>query len=94
MAGDILLSVRDLDISLHTPNGVLQAVRGTSFDLRRGESLGIVGESGSGKSMTALAVMGLLPHGAEVSGRVDLAGTDLLRRRVARFVGHESVSSA
>ncbi|MGD1879475.1 MAG: dipeptide ABC transporter ATP-binding protein [Kiloniellaceae bacterium] len=80
MAGDILLSVRDLDISLHTPNGVLQAVRGTSFDLRRGESLGIVGESGSGKSMTAFAIMRLLPRIARLRcGALELDGERLDR---------------
>ena len=78
MGSDILLSVRDLDISLDTPSGVLKAVRATSFDLRRGESLGIVGESGSGKSMTAFALMRLLPRIARAtSTRLDLAGERL-----------------
>jgi peptide/nickel transport system ATP-binding protein len=61
-----VLSVRDLEVVLDTPAGPLKAVRGTSLDLMPGEALGIVGESGSGKSMTALALMRLLPRNAQV----------------------------
>ncbi|MCO6392576.1 dipeptide ABC transporter ATP-binding protein [Aliihoeflea aestuarii] len=57
-----ILSVEDLEVILDTPAGQLKAVRGTSFDLKAGEAIGIVGESGSGKSMTALALMRLLPR--------------------------------
>ncbi|CAN1510546.1 DppD ABC-type dipeptide/oligopeptide/nickel transport system, ATPase component [Rhabdaerophilaceae bacterium] len=53
-------------------------LRGLSFRLDKGEALGVVGESGSGKSMTALAIMGLLPPGMEASGRILFAGQDLL----------------
>nr|WP_153749472.1 dipeptide ABC transporter ATP-binding protein [Rhodovulum strictum] len=53
-------------------------LRGVSFGIDRGQILGLVGESGSGKSMTALAIMGLLPPGAHAAGRVVLDGTDLL----------------
>ncbi|TCP38685.1 ABC transporter ATP-binding protein [Rhodovulum marinum] len=53
-------------------------LRGVSLEIERGRIVGLVGESGSGKSMTALALMGLLPHGAQVTGRVLLDGTDLL----------------
>ncbi|NJA60542.1 ABC transporter ATP-binding protein, partial [Streptomyces sp. NEAU-H3] len=71
-----LLSVRDLTVSFR--GGAEEAVRGVSFDLRRGEVLGRVGESGSGKSLTALAVLGLPPGGARVSGSVRLDGTELV----------------
>ncbi|EFG64937.1 peptide ABC transporter, ATP-binding protein [Streptomyces sp. SPB074] len=71
-----LLSVRDLTVSFR--GGAEEAVRGVSFDLRRGEVLGLVGESGSGKSLTALAVLGLPPGGARVSGSVRLDGTELV----------------
>ncbi|MDT0412458.1 ABC transporter ATP-binding protein [Streptomyces sp. DSM 41979] len=71
-----LLSVRDLTVSFR--GGAEEAVRGVSFELRRGEVLGLVGESGSGKSLTALAVLGLPPGGARVSGSVRLDGTELV----------------
>ena len=74
-----LLSVQDLRVTLQTGRGPAPAVRGISFDLRKGETLGIVGESGCGKSMTALALMGLLPDGAQPGGRVLYGGRDLLQ---------------
>lgn len=74
-----LLDVRDLHVRLAGRGGArLHALRGIDLTLRRGESLALIGESGSGKTLTALAVMGLLPEGAEVSGRVALDGRDLL----------------
>ncbi|NUW32604.1 ABC transporter ATP-binding protein [Nonomuraea sp. SMC257] len=70
-----ILEVRDLTVTF--PGGI-QAVRGVSYDVAQGEVLGIVGESGSGKSVTSLAIMGLLPQNAVVSGSVKLHGQELL----------------
>ena len=67
-----------LEVVLDTPNGPARAVRGVGFALERGETLGIVGESGCGKTMTALAMMGLLPEGARVEGEIRFDGVDLL----------------
>ncbi|GAB3943037.1 ABC transporter ATP-binding protein [Corynebacterium tapiri] len=75
---ELVLSVRDLDVSFPTEAGTVNAVRGVSFDLHRGETLAIVGESGSGKSVTATSVMGLLPEYADVSGSIQLRGRELL----------------
>ncbi|AUY54457.1 ABC transporter ATP-binding protein [Streptomyces sp. CB01881] len=74
-----LLHVRDLRVDFAGPRGTaVPAVRGVDLTLRRGETLGIVGESGSGKSVTALAVLGLLPGTARVHGSVELDGKELI----------------
>ncbi len=74
-----LLEVEDLVIDIPVPAGMLHPVRGISFHVEPGETLGIVGESGCGKSLTSLAVMGLLPSSANRSAnRVDLEGQSLL----------------
>ncbi|MGH3588664.1 MAG: ATP-binding cassette domain-containing protein, partial [Pseudonocardia sp.] len=73
-----MLEVADLTVGFPTDDGLVQAVRGVSYQLRRGEVLGIVGESGSGKSVTSMAVMGLLPRTARVSGSVRFGGRELL----------------
>ncbi len=73
-----LLSVSDLTVELQTSRGMAPAVRGVTFDLEKGGTLGVVGESGCGKSVTALAIMGLLPDGARTTGRIELDGADLL----------------
>jgi ABC-type dipeptide/oligopeptide/nickel transport system ATPase component len=72
-----LLSVRDLTVSFPTSDGVVRAVRGLSFDVEAGRTLGIVGETGSGKSVTALSLLGLNP-GADISGSALFEGRDLL----------------
>src|SRR3984885_4781300 len=69
-----LLDVRELSVGF----GGREAVRGISFAIGAGETLGLVGESGSGKSAASLAVLGLLPETATASGRVEFDGVDLL----------------
>ena len=74
------LQVKDLRISFRTSNGKVQAVRGISFDLAKGETLAIVGESGSGKSVTSKAVMGIQAGNAITeSGEIIYDGKDLLK---------------
>ena len=73
-----LLEVKDLNIELRTRRGLVRAVRDLSFSLERGQTLGLVGESGCGKSITALALLGLLPEQARVSGSLRLNGQELL----------------
>ena len=78
---DPLLEVRDLKVTFQVLRGKkvlsVEAVRGVSFSLEKGEILGIVGESGSGKSVSTQAIPGLLPHNAMVSGQVLFGGKDL-----------------
>ncbi|MDN5797148.1 MAG: dipeptide/oligopeptide/nickel ABC transporter permease/ATP-binding protein [Intrasporangium sp.] len=76
-----VLAVRDLRIGFEGRHAGVDIVDGVTFEVRGGEVLGIVGESGSGKSLTALAVMGLLPRGARVRGEIDFDGRDLLTLR-------------
>ena len=73
-----LLTVLNLRIALATPYGTVDAVRGIDFSLPAGGTLGLIGESGCGKSLTALALMGLLPEGASVSGSMRLGGQELV----------------
>ena len=77
-AGGPVLSVHELRVSFPTDNGVVKAVDGVSFDAYQNETLGVVGESGSGKSVTALAILGLLPSTAVVGGEIRYRGEDLL----------------
>ena len=79
--GAPLLSVEDLTVGFPTEDGVVNAVRGVSYTLSEREVLGIVGESGSGKSVSSMAVMGLLPRSARVSGRITFDGRDILTMR-------------
>jgi oligopeptide/dipeptide ABC transporter ATP-binding protein len=79
-ATDVLLDVENLTVGFSTEDGVVKAVRGVSYQLRSGEALGIVGESGSGKSVTSLALMGLLPKTAKITGSARFRGDELLGR--------------
>jgi oligopeptide transport system ATP-binding protein len=79
-----LLSVRDLRVWLDTARGPLSIVDGISFDIGAGQVFGLAGESGSGKTITALALMGLLPAGARSGGSAILDGRDLLTMRNAQ----------
>ena len=73
-----LIEVADLSVRLNTSRGPAEAIRNVSFALARGETLGLVGESGCGKSITALALMGLLPDSAVVGGSIRFDGRDLV----------------
>jgi len=73
-----LLRIRGLEVYFPTPGGRLRAVGGVDITLRTGETLGLVGESGCGKTVTALAVMRLLPPTAEYSGEIHFDGLNLL----------------
>jgi oligopeptide/dipeptide ABC transporter ATP-binding protein len=77
---ETLLAVHDLRVHFWTGGGTVHAVNGVSFEIGAGETLGIVGESGCGKSVTALALLGLLPRAGRVrSGSARFDGRDLLR---------------
>ena len=75
---ETILQVRDLHTSFLTSNGEVQAVRGVSFDVEKGKTLGIVGESGSGKSVTSLSILKLLGTTGRInSGSIKLDGEEL-----------------
>jgi oligopeptide/dipeptide ABC transporter ATP-binding protein len=76
-----LLSVRDLHVWLDTARGPLSIVDGVGFQIAAGQVFGLAGESGSGKTITALALLGLLPAGARTNGSAILEGRDLLALR-------------
>lgn len=75
---EVSLDVRGLTVRLPTETGPVEIVRDLSLTLRRGETLSVVGESGSGKSVTALAIMGLLPRHSQVSGSIALGSRELV----------------
>src|SRR5262245_39759453 len=78
---DNLLTVKDLRVYFHSEDGTVKAVDGISFQLRRGETLGIVGESGSGKTVANLSLMRLVPTppGDIVSGSIIFNGREVLQ---------------
>ena len=84
-ANDQVLTVRDLCVEFPTDDGLVRAVDNVSFTVSANETLGIVGESGSGKSVTSLAILGLLPKSARVSGEVLLRGDSLLTKTDAEM---------
>ena len=97
----MLLSVEDLGITLAATGRAL--LQGVGFDLEKGGRLGLIGESGSGKSITALALLGLLPDSMQATGRITLAGTQVigasesvlqgLRGRAAAMIFQEPLSA-
>jgi oligopeptide transport system ATP-binding protein len=90
---ETLLAVEDLRVEFSTRRGTVYAVNGISFEVARGDTLGIVGESGCGKSVTSLAILGLLARNGRVpSGRALFEGRDLIRqsdRSLRRIRGRE-----
>jgi len=73
-----VLKVENLTVGFPTDDGLVRAVRGVSYTLHEREVLGIVGESGSGKSVSSMAVMGLLPKSARITGSITFRGQDVL----------------
>src|SRR3954453_14321042 len=87
-----VLSVRNLRVEFHTDEGVVKAVDDVSYDVYENEVLGIVGESGSGKTVSSLAVLGLLPKTATVTGQIVYRGRSLLglpEREMRDFRGNK-----
>src|SRR5687767_6162520 len=75
-----MLRVRGLKTHFFTADGVVRAVDGVDFDIKRGQTMGLVGESGSGKSVTSLSIMRLIaPPGRITEGEIVLDGTDLVK---------------
>lgn len=80
-----LLEVKDLHVTYRSGRGPVPAVRGVSFHLDRGETLGLAGESGSGKSTMTMALLRLVPVGTKITGSVTLAGEDVLAMKPGRL---------
>ncbi|MGI0528890.1 ABC transporter ATP-binding protein [Treponema socranskii] len=87
MTDEVILQVKDLRTYFYTDAGVVKAVDGLTFDLHKGETLGLVGESGSGKSVTNLSIINLIqtPPGKIEGGEVLFNGEDLLKMSDARL---------
>ena len=87
MTDDVILQVKDLRTYFHVDEGIVKAVDGVSFDLHKGETLGIVGESGSGKSVTNLSIINMIPNppGRIAGGEVLFMGKDLLKMPQAQI---------
>ncbi len=77
-AGDPPLSVRDLTVRFPSEDGLVTSVQDLSFDVQEGQTLGIVGESGSGKTVTSMAILGLLPSNAKLTGSIRFRGRELI----------------
>ena len=90
-----ILSVRNLQVEFATRRGTLRAIDGVSFDIAKGEVLGVVGESGAGKSVTGLAVIGLIDRPGHISGgeillsglRVDNLPPEEMRKMRGKRIG-------
>ena len=84
---DLLLDIDNLTVGFPTDDGLVKAVRGVSYQLRAGESLGIVGESGSGKSVSSMALLGLLPKTARITGSAKFRGQQLIGKSEKQYTG-------
>ncbi len=82
-----ILTVSDLSVTFPSEAGPVHAVQNLDYESERGEALAIVGESGSGKSVSSLAVMGLLPSTATVTGSIDFMGQDMFAWMIASSRG-------
>jgi peptide/nickel transport system ATP-binding protein len=76
-----ILRIENLTVGFPTDDGMVKAVRGISYSVREREVLGIVGESGCGKSVSSMAIMGLLPKSAQITGSIQFRGDDVLKMR-------------